>query len=253
MLLIADSRTARETARRRTANGWHTTFIGANRYTRAASDPTPEQGALYPVAFLVEKDAGAVVHPHFHQADQFQVVTDGSGQLGRHEVASTAVHYTDAWSAYGPIVAAGDGVAWFTLRNAWDPGARYMPGARAELRAGRGHRQHREATVPPEPPIAATTLAALSAPECRPVLEQASDGLAGWRYRLPPGMSLRGADPAAGGGQFWLLLAGSLDLADHPALPAQSCVFVSPDEAALDGGAGETGAELLCLQFPVRH
>ena len=253
MLLVADSRTARETARRRTANGWHTSFIGANRYTRAASDPAPEPGVLYPVAFLVEKDAGAVVHPHFHQADQFQVVMGGSGQLGRHEVASVAVHYTDAWSAYGPIVAAGDGVAWFTLRNAWDPGARYMPGARAELRAGRGHHQHREATVPPEPPVATSTLAALSAPECRPVLEQAADGMAGWRYRLPPGASVRGADPAAGGGQFWLLLAGSLGLANHPALPAQSCVFVSPDEVALDGSAGETGAELLCLQFPARH
>lgn len=253
MILTADSTLAHGTARRKTPNGWLTTFIGKNRNTLREGDAAPSAEGLYPMAFLVEKEAGAVVHPHFHQADQYQVVVQGSGRLGVHDIASVAVHYTDAYSAYGPIVAAGEGVSWFTLRNAWDPGARYMPGARAELRAGRGHRQHREATVAPEPPVAATTLAALSTPECHPVLEQASDGLAGWRYRLPPGMSLHGADPAAGGGQFWLLLAGSLDLADHPTLPAQSCVFVSPDEAALDGGAGETGAELLCLQFPVRH
>lgn len=253
MLLVADSRTARETARRRTANGWNTTFIGANRHTRAVTDPVPEPGALYPMAFLVEKDAGAVVHPHFHQADQFQVVMGGSGRLGRHDVAGIAVHYTDAWSAYGPIVAAGDGIAWFTLRNSWDPGARYMPRARDELRAGRGDRRHREATVSPEPALVPATLFGLTAPDCRMVLEPAADGMAGWRHRLPPGAPLRGADPTSGGGQFWVLLAGSLALAGHPALPAKSCVFVSPDSAALDGAAGEAGAELLCLQFPVRH
>jgi len=205
------------------------------------------------MAFLVEKEASAVVHPHFHQADQFQVVIGGSGQLGRHDVAGIAVHYTDAWSAYGPIVAANDGIAWFTLRNSWDPGARYMPGARAELRAGRGDRRHREATVAPEPATTTEVLSALSAPVCHAVLEPGTDGLAGWRHRLPPGAPLRGADPAGGGGQFWLLLAGSLALADHPVLPAQSCVFVSPDTAALDGSAGESGAELLCLQFPTNH
>ncbi len=55
----------------------------------------------------------------------------GSGRLGLHDIASVAVHYTDAYSAYGPIVAADDGVSWFTLRNAWDPGARYMPDSSA--------------------------------------------------------------------------------------------------------------------------
>ncbi|MBW4093022.1 MAG: hypothetical protein HIU82_18265 [Proteobacteria bacterium] len=252
MLLVADSRVARETARRRTANGWNTTFIGANRHTRAASEPVPEPGTLYPMAFLVEKDAGAVVHPHFHQADQFQVVMGGSGRLGRHNVAGIAVHYTDAWSAYGPIVAAEDGVAWFTFRNAWDPGARYMPGARAELRAGRGDRQHREVAVPPEPAIATEALASQPAPECRPMLAPAADGMACWRYRLPPGASLRGADPASGRGQFWLVLAGALAVAGHPDLPAESCLFVSPNEAPLESGAGESGAEVLCLQFPTR-
>ena len=88
------------------------------------------------MAFLVEKEAGAVVHPHFHQADQYQVIVQGSGRLGLHDIASVAVHYTDAYSAYGPIVAADEGVSWFTLRNAWDPGARYMPGHRQQLARG---------------------------------------------------------------------------------------------------------------------
>ena len=65
--------------------------------------------------------------PHFHSADQYQVIVQGGGRLGVHDVGTVSVHYTDSYSAYGPIVAAGEGISWFTLRNAWDPGARYMP------------------------------------------------------------------------------------------------------------------------------
>ena len=76
------------------------------------------------------------------------MVVQGGGRLGTHDVGTVAVHYTDAWSAYGPIVAADDGISWFTLRNAWDSGARYMPAARDQLRVARQQNfQHREATA----------------------------------------------------------------------------------------------------------
>ena len=153
MILTADSTVAHRTSRRKTANGWHTTFIGQNRNTLKQGDAPPASDCLYPMAFLVEKEAAAVVHPHFHQADQYQVIVQGSGRLGVHDVASVAVHYTDAYSAYGPIVAADEGVAWFTLRNAWDPGARYMPEHRRQLREARAKYQHREAASGPMPPL----------------------------------------------------------------------------------------------------
>jgi len=148
MIVTADSAHAHATQRRKSGNGWHTTFIGENRRTRDPGAPEPDDATLYPMAFLVEKDPGAVVHPHFHRADQYQVVVAGGGRLGRHALAGVEVHYTDAYSAYGPIVAGEDGIAWFTLRNAWDPGARYMRDARAELRAARAtNHQHREAVA----------------------------------------------------------------------------------------------------------
>ncbi len=121
MILTANSEVVHRTARRKTGNGWHTTFIGENRNTLKEGQAAPEPGVLYPMAFLVEKDPHAVVKPHFHQANQYQVVVRGGGRLGTHDVGSVAVHYTEAWSAYGPIVAGEDGIAWFTLRNAWDP------------------------------------------------------------------------------------------------------------------------------------
>ncbi len=252
MILTADSRVAHETARRKTHNGWHTTFIGQNRNTPKEGGAPPADSVVYPMAFLVEKEAGAVVHPHFHQADQYQVVVQGSGRLGLHAIGTVAVHYTDAYSAYGPIVAAEEGVAWFTLRNAWDPGARYMPEHRQQLRAARARHQHREATCGPLPPLSETELADLAEIAAEPVIAPTPDGLGTWRYTVPACGSLAGPDPAAGGGQFWLVTAGSVAVAGGALLPVQSCVFVGPDDAAASLMAGPNGADLLCMQFPRR-
>lgn len=255
MILTANSEAVRQT-RRKTGNGWHTTFIGENRNTLKEGQAAPESGVLYPMAFLVEKEPHAVVKPHFHAADQYQVVVQGGGRLGTHDVGTVAVHYTDAWSAYGPIIAADEGISWFTLRNAWDPGARYMPAAREQLRAARQRNfQHRESTAPPMPVASAAELARTDALSCVPVIEPTPDGMATWRYRLPPGASVSGPDPRAGGGQFWIVLSGTAAAGGTAFLPPNSCVFVAPDDGALTMIAGDCGAEALCLQFPLlaRH
>ena len=74
VFLTADSILARSTRRRQTSTGWNTAYIGANRYTLSPDEKPPADDALHPMAFLVEKGPGAVTRPHFHQADQFQVV-----------------------------------------------------------------------------------------------------------------------------------------------------------------------------------
>lgn len=252
MILTADSVTAHATSRRKTPNGWHTTFIGKNRNTLAENEAAPAADGLYPMAFLVEKEAAAVVRPHFHQADQYQVIVQGSGRLGVHDVASVAVHYTDAYSAYGPIIAADEGVAWFTLRNAWDPGARYMPAERQQLREARVRYQHREATCGPLPPLSDRELAALTTSTGGAVIAEAPDGLGTWRYTVPPNGWTTGPDPSTGGGQFWLVSAGSASVRGEALLPAQSCIFVGPQDAAAALHAGPGGADLICMQFPRR-
>lgn len=252
MILTADSIVAHNTNRRRTANGWNTAFIGKNRNTLKEGDAVPESDCLYPMAFLVEKDAAAVVHPHFHQADQYQVIVQGSGRLGVHEVASVAVHYTDAYSAYGPIIAADEGVSWFTLRNAWDPGARYMPEHRRQLREARARYQHREATCGPLPPLTEQELAELAVASGGAVIAETPDGLGTWRYTVPARGSVTGPDPSTGGGQFWLVSAGSAAVGDGALLPAQSLIFVAPEDAAACLIAGPGGSDLICMQFPKR-
>jgi hypothetical protein len=249
MIVTADSAAARVSNRRKTGNGWNTAFIGKNKNTLNAGEVPPDAGVIYPMAFLVEKDAGAIVRPHFHAADQFQVVTQGSGRLGRHDIGTIAVHYTDAYSAYGPIVAAGEGVSWFTLRNTWDPGARYMPAAREQLRAARATYRHRETTSAPMAAWDDVELSRLAAADCVTEMESA-DGMGSWRFRLPASGTTLGPDPGKGGGQFWVVLSGSASCRGSALLPVESVVFVGPEEAAVSVAAGSIGAELLCVQFP---
>ena len=252
MIYTADSIVAQQTNRRRTGNGWNTSYIGKNRTTLPAGEAPPPGDIVYPMAFLVEKDAAAIVKPHFHSADQYQVVVQGGGRLGVHDVASVAVHYTDAWSAYGPIVAADEGISWFTLRNTWDPGARYMPAERQALREARARFQHRESTCGPLAALSDAELAALSDVSGTALIEQTKDGLGTWRYTVKPGGIARGPDPSTGGGQFWLVTSGMAHVPGGALLPPNSTVFIGPDDAALAMTAGAMGADLLCMQFPKR-
>jgi hypothetical protein len=252
VILTADAEIVRRTNRRQTPNGWNTAFIGTNRYTIKPGEAPPVDDALHPVAFLVEKGPGGITKPHFHQADQYQVVVGGSGKLGLHDTGSIAVHYTDAYSAYGPIVAADEGIAWFTLRNAWDPGAKYMPASRVELRASRDRHTHWETTTEPLPPVSEGVLQAAESISSTQVIE-GEHGLASWRYQLPPGATLAGPDPRAGGGQFWVVLAGTLSVPTTGLLGVNSCIFVGPEDGTLTATAGPTGAEALCMQFRVPY
>jgi len=254
MTVYASGEAARATRRRGESNGasfWLTSFLGANRYFAGADRAPPDNEKIYPMAFLVEQDPGCTVQAHFHQADQFQVVVGGAARLGTHDVTDVAVHFSNRFSAYGPIRASERGVHYFTLRNGWDPGARYMPGAREELRQRRSA-PHREAVAGPVPPASRTELAAIDGVQCAAVMKMEADGLGAWRYRLPPGGRAAGPDPAVGRGQTWLVVGDALERGAEERLPGFSCLFVYPSEAPLELVAGADGAELLCMQYPRR-
>jgi hypothetical protein len=127
-----------------------------------------------------------------------------------------------------------------------------MPAERQQLREARARFQHREATCGPIAPLTDTELAALTDVSGDAVIEEAKDGLGTWRYTVKAGGAARGPEPASGGGQFWLVSAGSARVPGGALLPVNSCVFVAPDDAAMAMTAGPTGADLLCMQFPKR-
>lgn len=250
MLLARSAEEARRHQRRIQVNGAEyvlSAYIGAAPVRGMYVEGNEVNDNGLPQGFLVQQPPGSVTLPHFHEVNQFQVFVGGEGRLGRCAAGPLTVQYAGAHSPYGPIVAGNAGVTYFTLRAAWDPGAKYMPQSRGRLRPG----PRRQILGTPVRPSCAAALRALARPEAAALIEREADGLAAWLMRLGPDAERPIPDPADGGGQYHVVIGGSLRR-DGETMPALSCLYATPDEPPYAACAGETGLELLVLQFPKR-
>ncbi len=199
-----------------------------------------------PQCFRVEQPPGSVVEPHFHVADEFQLVALGGGRLGRHGLRPLAVHFSAAYTPYGPIVAdAEDGVVYFTLRPRRDPGALFLPAEKDKLKPApkRFFMAEPEDAAHEAPALAAweaPTLIALHGPE--------KDGAAAWRATLGPGQRLTPPKPAGDG--YYVVVVGGSWLRDGAELPLWSCAFAAQGDKAPELVAGPGGLDAAILQFP---
>lgn len=199
-----------------------------------------------PQAFYIEQSPGSVVPPHFHVVNQFQVVMDGGGTLGRHHLRPIAVHYSGENTGYGPIIAEPQGLCYFTLRPNVDSGAQFFPEARGKIK----YTPNRRNVIGGEiEPISSPALAAMEAPDCRPLIEGYDDGLAAWLVRLGAEGESVAPRTDGGGGQYVVVTGGALRHGET-LLPERSCLFLSADEPALGLSAGAQGLEALVLQYP---
>lgn len=200
-----------------------------------------------PQGFLVLQPSNAVTPAHFHEPNQFQVFVDGSGRMGAFPAKPLTVQYANSHTPYGPIVAGPEGVAYFTLRQRWDPGAKYMPASRDKLRKGNQRTRIKGG-------IATTTAEqrgalAGTAPTVDTLMAPEADGLAAWIYRFGADGVVALPDPAVSGGQYLIVTDGTL-VHDGRALPRLSTIYLTPEEAAITVTAGPDGLDLLVLQFP---
>lgn len=214
---------------------------GVSRFFSATPEE-PEQ----PVAFLVDKRAHGIVPPHFHEVNQFQIIAEGSGRLGKQEVHPFTVHYTNGFTGYGPICADEEGIAFFTLRNRYNPGGtHYFPAGRSFMKpAPRRHRvsDHLELS-------AAESLQSRNEEVLETVFELEADGLAAWFLRAIPDAVAYVPSPIQGGGQYVVVAGGTL-VHDGIELPRLSCAYVSSEEGPMPLQAGPDGLEVLIVQFP---
>jgi hypothetical protein len=219
---------------------WRTDYIG----TRSTGS-----GGDHPQAFLIEMRAEETILPHYHEVDQFQVFVAGSGALGRHEVPTLAVHYTDHHTGYGPIKAGPHGYSYFTFRARTDPGAKYLhrPGYRESLKPSRKRHGTASALMLTTAPV----LRQLQTQHTEPLLGELSggDGLGAWLHRLGGGMRVDASPAAGSGGQYWLVLNGALSW-ERAEYGPWSALFVGADEPPLEAHAGDVGLEVLQLQYP---
>jgi hypothetical protein len=196
-------------------------------------------------AFLVHyPNEGSWLRPHWHRVDQFQVIVGGRGKVGRHEVEPIVVHYADAYTTYGPIVADGEGFSFFTLRAAHTATSYYMPDSKALLPRKRG----RELSA--HVPAGSDGLAAQDSDhELETLIEPADDGLAATLVSLKPNARGEAPSPTGGGGQYCVVIGGSL-LHEGRELEPKSLMFVAPGDEAARLDAGPSGARVVCLQLP---
>ena len=244
----AEARNSRRYVEVEEGAAWVQDYFGRGKAVALNGRP-PEHGMDFPQAYLVEQQPNQVADPHFHLIDQFQVVVAGDGLFGKRPIEGIAVHYANAYTPYGPIAAGPDGVHYITMRNRWDSTqAHFMPKCRDELKPV----PRRHVLVDPVRRAVATELEALASPAAQDLHVTEQDGLGIWRYRIPGGQAVDGPDPAQGGGQYWLVLAGAL-LFDGEALEPMSCIFLSSSEKPVELAAAPGGVEMLGLQFPMKH
>jgi hypothetical protein len=259
MFAVTQAEAASTRFSRRTNDGktvWRTEYIGPppSRRTEALVDAEPPQysdpqpGEMRePQAFLVEQEAGAIVAPHFHYVDQFQVIVSGEGTLGTHPVRPLSVHFAGANTGYGPIVPGKDGLSYFTFRaSADETGAQYLPGARSRMRQGK----RRNLIAKHLPLSTGDALAALQDNDICSGLEEA-DGLSVQLLRIAPHGSMTTPDIALGFGASMLVANGDI-VFDEKHYGAWSCLYAAKEESAVKLVAGGNGAEVLFLRYPLQ-
>jgi rubredoxin len=196
-----------------------------------------------PMAFLAQYQPGDKSCTHFHQVDQFQVLVQGKGEMGRHAVAPYYVHFARAFTPYGPLHAdEKTGWTFLTLRTRFDPGAQRLPGALPVLKAAT------------RTPWQVTTTAPFARAESGASLLDVADirdeqGLFVKSLTMAPGARITAPSPAGGDGQFLVVVKGSM-MHGGTERRALTVSFVKPDEDALRIEAGPEGLEALILNFP---
>ena len=245
---------------RQTADGktiWRTDYFGPSPSPRGSNSVRPDAinelayappapGELRePQAFLVEQSAGAIVHPHFHFVDQFQVIVDGHGKLGKHDVHPVSVHFAARHTGYGPILPAENGLKYFTLRaSADETGAQYLPANRHKM----VQLPKKYLLLDPIPVADVTTLTASMATRDQEVYSDEA-GLKVTTVSVGPKQSIKITPDTFSPGISVIVLSGNPRLAEKT-LDKWSCAFVSPTDNALEFASDESGFELLVLQYP---
>jgi len=205
-------------------------YIGAIPEPGSADYGKDVAGSGHPQAYLVMQPPGSVTPPHFHTTNQFQVFVGGGGSVGKLNADPVTVQYAGAHTPYGPITAGGEGIRYFTLRQQWDSGAKYLPEQRAQLHTGR-QRQ------------------VVGKGEAAGEIFADPDGLLTEVIALAGGETVHLPDAAAGGGQYHVVLSGSL-IREGAQLEPLSVEFAWPDEGAVEIQAGPEGLRLLLARFP---
>jgi len=199
-----------------------------------------------PHAALLEFSPGRASQPHFHPVDQFQIAIRGKAKMGRHDMTPYSVHFSRAYTPYGPFVSDEKaGLACFNLHSLVDRSwrAMHLPQEADALKQVK-NRDPWQITTPAIFPHSPSKDAVL---EEIPGLQD-ENGLAGHTLSMSPNAECHSPAPK-GNGQYLIVVEGGI-VHEGKELKAPSLVFVYPDEPAYRVRAGAAGAKALVVNFP---
>jgi hypothetical protein len=205
-----------------------------------------------PQGFLVTQPPFSVTRPHFHETNQFQVFVSGSGAFGKKPAAPLTVQFAAGHTPYGPIKAGAGGIMYFTLRQCWDPGAKYMPQMRDKLERGN---QRQRLVVAPDL-LSRAALQNTGDVQFDTLLPDEADGLMAGLWTLGPNSHAELPDANGGGGQYHVVVNGVLEgmlesTGRAPErLPRWSCQYAFPGDGCVSLRTNDAGAQVLVLRFP---
>ena len=210
-----------------------TTFF---RATRDAPDA--------PTAALNRYTGARLSNAHFHEVDQFQIIMEGSGEFGRHHVEPFYVHFSRAYTPYGPLLSDKDtGWGFIVLRSRFDSGAQRFPWALEKLKQIPDRKPWQVTTKVSFPTLTAG-VAVQEVPEIKD-----EQGLFTRTITMAPNARTMAPDPALGDGQYVVVVKGSL-LYEGKLREAPTVVFTRRDEPAFEMQAGASGRPPGGLQDP---
>jgi hypothetical protein len=215
-------------------------FFGRSKaYGNYVADTGPE-------GFLVELPENSRNGAHFHDCPQFQLFFPSDGAwYQRHPFGGLVVHFSDAYTTYGPFGTDTAQLDFYTLRPRHSTMTGFMPWAREQLVEKGGRNVHA--------PVPAGNPSSVSPGEIttEQVLPIDRDGFGAKLVVAGPGTDIT-VEPcdARNGGQYVCVVSGAILQEGHKS-GERSLAWVAPGEGAFTVQSdAKLGCSLLVMQFP---
>jgi hypothetical protein len=234
------------------------TFVAFDNAARIREDPKHFDSFVFfgsrtqdgggPQMYMNRVDPGTELAAHFHRVDQFQVFFGTEDSVfQRKPIPPLFVHYTDAYSTYGPFRSAPDEpLLYATIRAESSNFGGVMPGAR-HLRPYLGERQLSVAVEGWE----RDKLSPAGQAHTDTVFDRDTDGLYAGLVRLGPGTDTDLTPPRATSGRALCVVTGELRIGrDTVSYGPLSLGWAAPGDGPITVTADRRGCAVLVLDFP---